>query len=56
MALSKITYDNKVSLNPQPSIANENKCTSNDLNEIKSVVNNAIDNLETIQNNRKELK
>ena len=43
MALNKITYDNKVSLNPQPSIANVNKCTDSDLNEIKSVVNSAID-------------
>jgi hypothetical protein len=47
MALNKITYDNKVSLNPQPSIANVNKCTDSDLNEIKSVVNNAIDQVDT---------
>lgn len=55
MALTKITYDNKVSLNPQPSVANVNKCTDSDLNEIKSVVNATIDqvdtNTENIENN-----
>lgn len=45
MALNKITYDNKVALDPQPSIANVNKCTADDLNEIKSVVNSGIDYL-----------
>ena len=47
MALNKITYDNKVALDPQPSIANVNKCTDSDLNEIKSVVNSAIDQVDT---------
>lgn len=47
MALTKITYDNKVALNPQPSVANTNKCTDSDLNEIKSVVNSAIDQVDT---------
>lgn len=46
MALNKITYDNKVALDPQPSIANINKCTADDLNEIKSVINNAIDQVD----------
>lgn len=45
MALDKITYDNKVSLNPQPSVANVNKCTDSDLNEIKNVVNAGIDTI-----------
>jgi hypothetical protein len=46
MALNKITYTDKVALNPQPSVADENKCTDSDLNQIKSVVNDAIDYLE----------
>lgn len=43
MALSKITYDNKQTLIDQPSIAEINKCTSSNMNEIKSVVNTGID-------------
>lgn len=46
MALSKITYATKVALNPQPSIAEENKVTDANMNEIKSVVNNAIDQVD----------
>lgn len=45
MALSKITYDNKETLVNQPSIANKNKITSGDMNEIKSVVNDNVDEL-----------
>jgi hypothetical protein len=37
--MAMITYDNKSTLNPQPSVANVNKVTSDDMNEIKSVVN-----------------
>lgn len=37
--MGKINYTNKTTLNPQPSIADENKVTSVDMNEIKSVVN-----------------
>lgn len=37
--MAKITYDNKVSLNPQPSIADINKVTDADMNEIKASVN-----------------
>lgn len=43
--MSKITYTNKVTLNSQPSIADENKVTSGDMNEIKTVVNNNDDNV-----------
>lgn len=43
MALSKITYDNKVSLNPQPGVAEVNKVTDANMNEIKSVVNDLVD-------------
>ena len=48
--MSKITYTNKSTLNPQPSIANENKVTSNDMNEIKSVVNENDDNIGNLSN------
>lgn len=44
MALSKISYENKVSLNEDSSIINKNKITDSDMNEIKSVVNNIVDN------------
>jgi hypothetical protein len=37
--MAMITYDNKSTLNPQPSVANANKVSSGDMNEIKSVVN-----------------
>ena len=47
MALSKITYDTKVALDPQHGVANINKVSDSDMNEIKSVVNNAIDQIDT---------
>lgn len=37
--MAKITFEDKVALNPQPSIDNVNKCTSGDMNEIKTCVN-----------------
>lgn len=37
-----ITFNNKTTLNSQPDIANENKVTASDMNEIKSVYNNEI--------------
>lgn len=37
--MAVITYDNKSTLNPQPSVADANKVTSGDMNEIKQVVN-----------------
>ena len=46
MALSKITYTDKETLNPLPSVADKNKVTDDDMNEIKSVVNGAIDQVE----------
>lgn len=46
MALSKITYTDKETLNPLPSVADKNKVTDDDMNEIKSVVNSAIDQVE----------
>lgn len=38
--MSKITYDNKVDLQIASNIANINKVTASDMNEIKNVVNN----------------
>jgi hypothetical protein len=43
--MAKITWTDKTALNPQPSIARENKCTDDDLNEIKQVVNTNDDNV-----------
>lgn len=40
--MAKITYADKETLNPQPSIADKNKVTYGDMNEIKSVINNTI--------------
>jgi hypothetical protein len=40
MAVQTITYDNKVTLNENSSIADINKCQASDMNEIKAVVNN----------------
>ena len=48
--MAKITYDNKETLNAQPSIANKNKVTSDDMNEIKEVVNENDDNIGTLSN------
>lgn len=42
--MAKITYTDKTTLNPQPSIAEVNKVTATDMNEIKSVVNGLIVN------------
>ena len=43
--MAQITYTNKETLNSQPSIAAKNKVTSDDMNEIKSVVNANDDNV-----------
>jgi hypothetical protein len=40
MAVQMIGYQNKVALNTDPEIADINKVTDNDMNEIKAVVNN----------------
>ncbi len=50
MALNKITYDNKVALSPQPSVANINKVSDADMNEIKSIVNASIDEVNYLEN------
>lgn len=48
MALTQITYTNKETLNEQPSIADINKVTADDMNEIKSVVNNGITTIDEL--------
>lgn len=49
MAVTKIEYSNKVALEDDPSVAEINKVTDNNMNEIKSVVNNNADVLETAE-------
>lgn len=49
--MSKITYTNKVAINENPEISDINKVTDNDMNEIKTVVNNNDDELITINTN-----
>lgn len=43
--MGKITYTNKVALNENPEVADINKVTDDDMNEIKSVVNTNDDNV-----------
>lgn len=43
-----ITFANKTTLNPQPSIADENKVTAGDMNEIKSVYNTEIGDVSSL--------
>lgn len=47
----KLTYANKVALNENADIPNVNKVTDDDMNEIKTVVNNNDDELTTINTN-----
>lgn len=46
MAVTKIQYQNKVAIEDDPSVAEINKVTDTNMNEIKSVVNNNADYLE----------
>lgn len=48
--MAKINYSNKVTLNEQPSISEENKVTASDMNEIKQVVNTNDDTVQGIIN------
>lgn len=41
--MAKITYDNKTNIRTYPTLPNANKVTDNDMNEIKSVVNDNYD-------------
>lgn len=45
--MAKITYDNKVALNEEPSIAAINKVSDDDMNEIKTSVNDLYDDVST---------
>ena len=49
MAIQKIEYQNKVSIESLPDVAEINKVTDSNMNEIKSVVNNNADILTEIQ-------
>ena len=40
--MALITYNDKVALNVNPDIANENKVNATDMNEIKSVINETL--------------
>lgn len=51
MALQKITYENKTALLAQPTIANINKISDTDMNEIKTVVNAICDSTDENMNN-----
>ena len=51
----KITYDDKISLTTS-ALPRANKCTDTDLNEIKQVVNNNADELDTNTSNIEELQ
>jgi hypothetical protein len=46
MAINKIQYQNKVAIEDDPSVAEINKVTDSNMNEIKAVVNNNADYLE----------
>lgn len=48
--MSKITYQNKVTLNENPNVADINKLKADDLNEIKNVVNANDDNVGNLAN------
>ena len=48
--MSQITYTNKETLNAQPSIADKNKVTANDMNEIKTAVNDNDSRITTLEN------
>ena len=45
MAIQKIEYQNKESIQSLPDVAEKNKVTDTNMNEIKSVVNNNADEL-----------
>lgn len=47
--MSKITYEDKQAIQNDDSIANKNKVTADDMNEIKKVVNENADELDTIK-------
>lgn len=56
MAVQKIDYENKIGLQNDENVPNKNKVTDNDMNEIKSKVNNNADELTTAQQNIEDLQ
>lgn len=50
MAVQKINYENKEAIQNDTDIANKNKVTDADMNEIKTVVNNNANELQELQN------
>lgn len=56
MAISKITWENKEGIQNDESIARKNKVMDDDMNEIKQVVNNNADELNTAQSNIENLQ
>lgn len=56
MAISKITWENKESIQDDGSIARKNKVMDDDMNEIKQVVNNNADELNIAQSNIEDLQ
>lgn len=49
MAVTKIQYENKVAIEDDPSVAEINKVTDTNMNEIKSVINNNADILTVVE-------
>lgn len=56
MAVTKITWENKEGIQNDESIARKNKVMDDDMNEIKQVVNNNADELNTAQSNIENLQ
>ena len=56
MAIQTITYTDKVALNENPNVAEINKVTDDNMNEIKSVVNNNASETSTNTNDITNLK
>lgn len=47
MALSKITFEDKTALDSSPAVSEKNKISDNNINEIKMVVNNGLNQVDT---------
>ena len=56
MAIQKIDYEDKIGLQNDPNVPDKNKVLDEDMNEIKSVVNNNADELTTAQQNIEDLQ
>lgn len=56
MAVTKITWENKTGIQNDESVARKNKVMDGDMNEIKQVVNNNADELNTAQSNIEDLQ